>query len=542
MPSSRTWWKGTLSALRLRSDIAPAGDIVTTSDEGGIRVADGVTPFNQLGGVIVNARSSWFSTALGMISDLTGRVWMQFMPDGTVSMTKAAVTKALTVGVAGGGINPASSGNIFNDLGAVTDTGSGRAWLVFKQNGSTTVHLSSDSVIPPALSTTEVISARGPRPDLNTRLSSGLTPYGFPRDYMAQEWYLRWTRMLTRRLLLADANTQFDIAIIGDSYSQLSTRYSGPLWTALKTLYGDAGIGWVGFSYPTGNPGLINGSVRPDTTCTVTGAWTQNYYGTFSPDLGEQASSTLTDQIVTTFPAGQSSAKLYYKVTAGATVSAQFNGGGTLQSVDLSSVGSGAGSCGVATLTAPSGTATTLTLIVTGGTVTLFGVDIRNGNNGIRVHKIAATGSTASFYANVDPTSWNAGIASLKPKLVIIMQGTNDQGAARTPSLFSGNMQTIITNLSTALGATAFDDLIMMPAENQRGLTTTMASYTAVAQPLADTNKAAFLDLQPLFGENASDYAFGSARPWYASDLIHPDPLTGGRVICDALVRLITGR
>ncbi|MNG27482.1 hypothetical protein D3C84_1126060 [compost metagenome] len=67
-----------------------------------------------------------------------------------------------------------------------------------------------------------------------------------------------------------------------------------------------------------------------------------------------------------------------------------------------------------------------------------------------------------------------------------------------------------------------------------------MSGYAAAMCELAALNRCAFLDLQYLFGEQFSEYASTSPRAWFNADLIHPEPATGGRVIADAVLRLLT--
>lgn len=493
--------------------------------------------FTVLGAPVTSVTPSWLHPYIAAVADSVGRAAVGILPDGTVEAFKVTVNNLLTL--PGGGLVKPVTGNIFDDTWTIADA-AGHAWLVGKKDGKVTISLAADSRIPDSLlANSEQVTARGSRTTLNARLSSGLDTYGFTKDYLALPQHLRWTRMLTRRLIYGDAATQLDIAVIGDSYSQNASRWTGIFWSALKNLYGDAGVGWVGFSNPSSVP-LQNGSVRADTTLLLTGTWTPNYYGTHSPDLGEVASSTAGNTVLVTFPAGATSAKLFFiGGAAGSEITYAWNGNGagaatlslvagaTLQTAVLAGIGS---------------TSTTLTLTVTGGTVTLCGVDLRNAGNGIRVHKIAATGSSSSNYAAVNAASWQAGIAALAPRVVIVMLGTNDQGASRTPAAFAANITTIFANLDAALGHTAYDAVIAVAEENQRGLAVTMASYAEALKPVAEAITAAFVDLQPLFGVAPADYAFGSSRPWHVADNVHPDPATGGRVIADAVLRLFVGR
>lgn len=464
------------------------------------------------------------STILGGIRDTAGRAALLIYTSGLFWFDRISIaTTALTPG--GTALNKRAI-NLAGDPLAI-GTSDGRAALVVRKSGEVTARLASDSVIPAAIVPSD------------PRLGRTLTTYGTSRDFGAWLHRLRWTRMQLMRLLAGDT-TQLDIVLIGDSYTQNPIRWSRVFADALRTQFGDAGIGYVGFAYPTGNTSLRQGSVRSDTTVAETGTWTTSYNNVASgPDLSQLTSSTPGSTLVVTFPAGQSSAKLFYEVTAGASITAQFNGGGGSQTVDLSTGGT-TGSAGVATLTAPPAGATTLTLTVVGGTVKLSGVDIRSTARGVRVHKIATSGSQAAQWATFSANAgWRTAMAALTPQLVIVMHGPNDQTAARTASQFAADMTTILTSLNAALGATAYDRFLVAPPENQRGLPTLISDYRAALEPAADLNDAAFIDTQPFFGVNPADYAFGSARPWFSSDQIHPDGPTGGRVLADAILRAV---
>jgi len=373
------------------------------------------------------------------------------------------------------------------------------------------------------------------------RLNTGLNSNGNPIDYIQGAYNLRWTREKLAKLGQADASTQFDIALIGDSYTQAAARWSYPFQKAMVSKYGDAGVGWVSLSAYGGSPtySLQNGSVRSDTNVAINGTWVPTYYGTLSPDLAQMQSTTAGDSFVVTFPAGQTSAKLYFIGSADGQITYKY---GSSAAVSLG-LTSGAGTLRVVALNAPALGDNSITLTVVSGTVILCGLDIRNGNNGVRVHKLAATGSTAKQWSQVTTASWNAALATIAPSLVVVMLGANDQGSSISASTFSGYMTTIIiNNIRTALGQLAVDILIVMQPENQRGLSVLMSSYATIMLPIALANQCGYCDTQFVFGVNPADYAYGTARPWFASDSLHPDPSTGGRVLMDAIFRTINYR
>jgi hypothetical protein len=124
-----------------------------------------------------------------------------------------------------------------------------------------------------------------------------------------------------------------------------------------------------------------------------------------------------------------------------------------------------------------------------------------------------------------------------------VMLATNDQTDSNLPSMVAGNFSTIFANLFAVLPYS--DKVLVMPAENQRTTNTVgMPLYAQAGREFAVPNDIGFVDLQYVFGSPAnfaSDYAASNpARPWYATDLIHPAGQTGGRIIANALFNFYT--
>jgi len=282
----------------------------------------------------------------------------------------------------------------------------------------------------------------------------------------------------------------------------------------------------------SGGNGNANNS---DVGVTLSANWTVAYYTTASPDLGGISTSTAGAKVTTTYSGSGnvSVVKLFY--TAGSGVLRYRWNGGAWTTLDISS-GSGTQTASLASV--PTGT-WTLEIENVSGTTTIHGVDVQKTNDGVRVHKLGSTGSSSADWSSVNATHWKNALSALAPNLVTILLGTNDQGASMTTATYRINIQTMITRIREAL---PFADIaLIMPCENQRTSNTyAMSMYAKELYELAAINNCAYLDLQYVFGDTASQYAYSSARPWFAADLIHPDPTTGGRVITDAVYRLLT--
>jgi len=385
----------------------------------------------------------------------------------------------------------------------------------------------------------EVIAARGNRTDLDTRLSQNLTTYGMPKRYTWGEWFLRETRMRLRQRALAET-AQLTIAMIGDSWTHAATRYSGVVASTLKTAFGDAGAGWTGFGWGFGGASNGwsggNGSASSDMAIALSANWSTHYNSSVSPDIADIYTSTAAAKITATFSgSGNISAVYLYYIAGGSGIVRYRWNAGAWTTLDISA-GSGLLTSSLASV--PTGT-WTLEIENVSGTTTICGLDVQKTADGVRVHKLGGTGSASSSWTAVNAAYWQAGLTALAPNLVTILLGTNDQGASMTAATYRTNIQTMITRIRAALPVA--DIALIMPCENQRVANTyAMSVYAKEAYELAAINNCAWLDLQYVFGDTAAQYAYGSARPWFAADLIHPDPTTGGRVITDAVYRLLT--
>ena len=412
--------------------------------------------------------------------------------------------------------------------------------------------LDRDNRVLASLATVQYVanqSAPGSRESLAERLASGLTPYGDPIGPYANSWSLRATRMLLQKIERGEV-AQVVLVLIGDSYTH-GTYYAPALAGALQAQYGSAGVGWIGFSWwgtASGTwaagvqPVGVEGSVRPDLVgiTEIVGTWTCSYNtaANNTPTLGKISSSTSGDYVRFTIPAGHSAMQLFYTGDGTGAVQISWDDGVSYgATIALSTVGA----ANVAIPGVPSSAAVARVKVVS-GVVALAGVDLRSASSGVRVHKLGTSGSATNTWSTTG-AAWRTQITALGGTAHMVMFGTNDQGAAFQPSAFVANLSTIFANIKAALPGS--DLLLTMPPENQRTANSiAMPRYTEAAREYAVRNDLAFIDLQYFFGsaENfAEAYAFTNAyRPWYGSDKVHPAAATGGRVIADAALRLIT--
>lgn len=356
-------------------------------------------------------------------------------------------------------------------------------------------------------------------------VASGTTYPSTP--FMAGSCYMIESRQ-RQRSLLAGETRQLVAAVIGDSWSDPYTRWCGTFAAALKTTFGDAGIGWIGcYGNNAGIDGL-SGQSR-------TGTWTSTAVGTsitysVSPNIADIRSSTVGSNVhfAPTNSANSSAVNLYHIAGTAGTLRYRWDSG-AWTTLD---VGAGTGLTISALIGFPA-TAWTLDLEVLTGTVILCGIDVKKSTNGVRVHKLGLSSTSTTDWLTPNAAQWELGITALAPDLVIILHGTNDR---LTPTAtYAANLTALIARVRAARPAA--DIFIVMPCSSSGG---TLVAHAAAAYTAAVTAKAGFLDLQYVFGNAYSEYGLtGTLRVWF-SDGSHPDGVYGSRAIADAVIRFLT--
>lgn len=368
-------------------------------------------------------------------------------------------------------------------------------------------------------------------------------------NYQFGDQYLRQTRMRTRQMIYGDT-AQLRIAVIGDSWTD-GTYWVPSFASSLTTrLGGTPQVGWCGFSWHGTAAGTwvdggtkpvgVNGSARDD-LCPLpvfNGAWTAHYndgvnYAT--PAISGVSSSAADAYVRLSFSSGHDTCRLFYAGDGTGVIKYSWDGGSNWSSnVDLSTVGAAS----VLLTGCPTG-AGTLRIAVVSGNVALGGVALSHSSAaGVRVDALGGSGSSTSHWAAPNATTWGQQIAALDPHLVIGLLATNDAIAGYTPAIVAANIATLMGNVRAALPAA--DLMWIAPAERASGTNTyPMTEYTGGIAQLARENYWAFLDLQAVFGRTPSEYASGGIFPLMDGSEFHPSATTGGRLITDAVLRVV---
>lgn len=357
---------------------------------------------------------------------------------------------------------------------------------------------------------------------------------------------LRETRQRLRSLKYGKSGTtaRLVVGMVGDSWTHNTGRYALKVATSLWRKYhsassfmedgpigrGFCSFGGIGSSLPNGDVVWNKRAVLQAGTADVSAYGTGN-----GPDACQAVLPTGT---VIRYQGNEAFSKgttftLFAEGGSG-VLRHSWDGGATWQAnTDLSVLESGLQTILLAGK--PTSGSGQFRIEVVSGPATLYGInEVLPGVAGVLVHKLGASGTRVQQWASIDATHWKAGIAALGLNLLGITHGTNDQTLGRTKEQYKAD---ILTLIDRARAANPYVDILLVaPAENQRtNNPVAMSTYADALYEIArDERNVAYLDLQQWFGEKAADYASTSGRPWFASDLIHPDPDMGGYAIADA--------
>lgn len=402
--------------------------------------------------------------------------------------------------------------NMDGDLFVLPDV-DGRVLLLIRANGEIIGKITSP----------EIIAARGSKASLADRLTVSVLPNGLLRTSRWGRAYLRQAHMRLMQRSLGVA-TQIDIVAIGDSYTDTAARWLQQFTERLVARYGDAGPGFVSFANRRG--GARPTLAVPD----YAGAWTTASWTAQTADTTSLTSSTAGNTATCTIPAGMSDVTLLYLPTTDGAVRYRFRPTDAWTPLALTGTG-------VALLSGLPAEASTLTIEVTGGTVSLNAVNIRSAAPGVRVHKCAISGVRAKFFAETDGPVRRAHYAALGGHCYTIMLGANDQ-----PGYPASEFRTYLDAMVAGIRAvsTVADLAFIAPPENNLARARPMKDYAQVHYEVAVANGGAFLDLQADFGPDPALYASNGAFPLMLADGLHPDPATGGYLIASAALEAFT--
>lgn len=375
----------------------------------------------------------------------------------------------------------------------------------------------------------EVLAARGSQPSIDARLDAIETETSVLSPFPAQQ--LSYGRHLLRSwqaalagILGADGTTQAVVAWIGDSWINSAGRLHSPLKTILQAEYGAAGAGYCSAS--------IEPTVPAGVTRNRAGTWTDRNKGTtpkgYGPDLFDA---------ITTDAATPASVDWTSTATDFLLLYLQQAGGGSFRwridseawtTVSTDDTPTELGTVSITGLSDASHVLTVEVVSAGGAGICMLGVDCKVAGNGVRVHKLGASGSTAaSWTAHPDGAVLAAALAVMAPNVIAVTLGTNDHSNSVDPAAFAASIEALLV---TAIGSLDAQALIVSPADNGNTAVYTVQDYVSELRSSSVAEGYAMFDSLLLLGP----YAEASARALY-DDASHINA-TAGRIITGTLL------
>lgn len=365
-------------------------------------------------------------------------------------------------------------------------------------------------------------------------------------------WMLRWSHSILAGIAFGGSG-QLIINMAGDSYTQGALHYVTPFTNYLVSKFGDAGGGWSSCGFLTGGtppwtvgnqPTYLNGNARPTTYAVYAyGNISGNYFTENTADLASASFTQSGDAVEFNFPASPtiSGIDLHWIGTGAGSIRYGFGTGANPVTPGSWTTLSVSGTSGVTVVTALSLTgmtqAGTLRIEWVSGTAKLSGVNYKSTANGVRINKLAATGSTISPWASISANSnFVTSYSALGGQLFTYMDGPNDQGGL-TYAQWGNYLSQIAANIRVA--SPSSDIFIVVPPENARTTNIyAISGYSVYARNVALALRCAYKNIR--FGDagNTAEYNYNGTIPLLNSDSLHPNT-AGGYIIAAELLRSI---
>lgn len=302
-----------------------------------------------------------------------------------------------------------------------------------------------------------------------------------------------------------------------------------------KTL-GDGGVGFV----------AVNNSavVAEGGTLGASGA-TQRTNATFDPATDDKFSPNLYSMFFTGSGGYANISDKNHIFTKSKVMYLQQPGGGTFKwgdaayaagRIDINTDGEKAVKFVEHTGTFPAQLGNTVQIGNVVGPVQVMGVDLRNGNSGIRVHRLAQGGTQTRQVAQLDGAMYTAVLKNIGCDLFILNTGMNDSGTSSFPA------DTVDTDIRTILGWVRAANpnaaiLLVMPNETaDANRNTLLETYRLKMLKIALDFDAVMFDTRWVIGNYSQAQANG-----LMNDPIHPHPTKANPLIGEALFDFIGG-
>ena len=345
-----------------------------------------------------------------------------------------------------------------------------------------------------------------------------------------------WKRALCRA---ASGGGLASILWLADSWTAMPTKYwLGRFTKMVKTRFGGKNPGYISFNAIGGQPG--SDSVTP--TVTLGSGWTPSDYpsgrGIDNTQITATSATNATLSVQLAVDTDATTPTLLLD-SIGATGSFRYRfNGAAWSTVTITEIGFLAQSLSGA----PAGNwLLEIELVDAGSGFRFFGLNAVSSNESHPViHNAAGSGWGTDNYSTMPGGYFKRSLAALNPDLTCIFLGNNDRNICLSLAdvdIITANLQTIITRIRETFAWKPI--LVVMPPENYQGLTkpVPMSYMSAEFKRVADSNGCLFLDLQPYFGTQLTDYGDGARELILSSNPGHPT--TDG---CNAIASAIFER
>jgi len=346
---------------------------------------------------------------------------------------------------------------------------------------------------------------------------------GYPKTEVFGEYTLSETRRKLAAINAGDTE-QLVITAIGNSWVDDQKNFVRNLTQSLKAKYGNAGAGF----------GAIERGFADNTEATITrsSSWTTVNGATSnsnipSPAIISSSQSTAGAYVEVALLKGTATKAYLYALSNGAEVNVLKNGS-LVKTITVSST--------ITDLGIELAATDKLRLVLVSGTFTIYGVELRNENKGVRINKCGAGSSRWSRWLFVDAEPWQSQIAHLGADLTILLEGVNGAGSynAATEADYTEQM---IGRVRAATKNT--DILLVSPPITLATPTYSLADYQYALRGKVDTWKVCHINLQKAFGSTVSEYNDTGKAYFLSSDVNHPSD-KGARVISATIQKIIT--
>jgi hypothetical protein len=342
--------------------------------------------------------------------------------------------------------------------------------------------------------------------------------------YNLPNWLSRLARILDGQTVTAT------ILGIGDSWMHNNIRFARPIARALKSKFGDAGPGFLGFALAFAGT-YAGGADDAQASVARTGAWIDDLTASAKGlDAYSVSSTTVGDAITITLGGTARRAKLHYYAQAGGGDVRWKVGAGAWTTIAM------AGAAGMATAAIDfgaeiTGTTITIEVLTAGAGVVLHGIDLQRDIAGVRVHKLGHSGGQATTFTSIAESITLTEVASLLPDLCLICLTTNELTVGTPPATMIANIEVMIRRIRKARPYCDF--AIIAPFDNATESTVyPWADYETALWALARKHRAVFFPTRALIGH----WGDANKRGLIQDAIPHPTS-AGGQLLSGVLLR-----